>query len=494
MANHHAAHAGKPLAKGPVRARAGYAADVTRPDWLKSRRKFALSATAVIVSALLAAPTPALAATYLEVDGTGYDAANGPASGEGWSWDGADDMVLDGYNGGYIYAEGALNIQLEGENTVSGQAPADPDNELEYYGDAIGVYDSSHKVVDENGEERWITDEEGDLTITGDGSLSVTSGQEGIGIYANGSIGIEGTSVEVNAEGEFADGIRSDWEGITIKDSEVSVSAKAKGEGEMATAIHTYEGDVIVESSKLSLDASSATYAFGINAGDEDLYGSVLITDSDVSVTTRATGSAAGEVPSGTWGISAFNGDVAIKGSNVTAKGSGGMCGDGIAAYGSDAYDGEGKSPAHVPTVLIKNSNVSVAGFPDSAIASIFDSPLSEDGTWDAALAKRGKIVIEGSIISLPFGAKVLDAEIVEPGFAAQCGQIIGTGEGIITEWESPAIAREVVVKSVKTVIDDALEDSGLPTTGDGTSPVPLLAAGLTAAAAAAFARRQLEA
>ena len=481
MANHRATPIIKHLAKGPVRVRARHATPSSPYlNWKTSRRKFAMGATAVAMSALLAMPNAAFAATYLEVGGTGYDAANGAASGEGWSWDGGDNMVLDGYNGGYIYSVGDLNIELVGDNTVSGEAPAESEGDLGYYGDGIGVYISGHYEQNgENGEETWVTDEEGDLSISGDGSLKVSGGEDGLGVYAQGSIAIEDASVEVNVEDESAYGIRSDYGDVSIKDADVSVSVEAQGENGMAVGILAYEDDLVIEDSTVSVEASSQYGALGVRAGESGWDGNLIIENSDVSVSTKVP-----ETASGAWGMGAYNGEVTIENSKVTVKNEGGIDGDGIASYKDQG------STAGGAVVTIKNSDVSVSGYAESAIASILFGKLAEDGSANVNAAEKGTIVIAGSTISLPYGAKVLDTLTMDETDYAY-GQVIGTGNETITDWNSPAIAKDLVIKSAETAIEETLAGKDLPTTGDTTNAVPLLAAGLTAAAVAAFARRK---
>ena len=50
-----------------------------------------------------------------------HEAAAGPAGDAAgtWAWDGADDMKLNGYNGGAIEAAGKLNVSYEGDNIVT---------------------------------------------------------------------------------------------------------------------------------------------------------------------------------------------------------------------------------------------------------------------------------------------------------------------------------------------------------------------------------------
>ena len=68
-------------------------------------------------------PSVALAADWINVGGTQYDGGAAVSDKAGtWSWNGADDMQLNGYNGGGISAEGNLNIGVTNTNTVTADA------------------------------------------------------------------------------------------------------------------------------------------------------------------------------------------------------------------------------------------------------------------------------------------------------------------------------------------------------------------------------------
>lgn len=59
----------------------------------------------------LAAPGTALAAEWIDVDGSQYNAGTAAGDDAGtWNWDGANDMQLNGYNGGRIQAGGRLDV------------------------------------------------------------------------------------------------------------------------------------------------------------------------------------------------------------------------------------------------------------------------------------------------------------------------------------------------------------------------------------------------
>lgn len=375
------------------------------------------------MSAMLAFPGTALAATYVEVDGQGHNAGTA-VSGNGWSWDGADDMVLDGYDGGAIYAEGKLNVELKGENKVSSDINnADPDASTGAMGDAIGVYEAEE--YDDDTDE-WNVVEEAELNITGDGTLNV-EGKEGWGVYVSGDLSIDGTTVDVSVSGAgSASGI--DAENLTISNSQVSVTTKAEAPESdpndtttaitAETGVYVWDGNISVENSKLTVEGSNADFGSGIYA--------------------------------------------ASSGDNIPA-----------------------------PVITFKSSDVSVSGYADYAIASIFHHPANAGDTLDTATAKQGKIIIEDSQITLPKGGKVQDMLIWEGWDATASGpgewlygQTIGTGDTMITG--SDEAAKTVAITSNATL------KSELPATGDATSAATLFGAGIAAAGAVAYSRRKM--
>lgn len=87
-------------------------------SWRRVTRRIVCGlACALTVSSLLM-PSVSLAAEWVNVGGTQYNTAAGDEAGT-WAWDGADDMKLNGYNGGAIEAAGKLNVSYSGNNTVT---------------------------------------------------------------------------------------------------------------------------------------------------------------------------------------------------------------------------------------------------------------------------------------------------------------------------------------------------------------------------------------
>lgn len=200
-------------------------------SWRRVTRRIVCGlACALTVSSLLM-PSVSLAAEWVDVGGVRHEAAAGPtgdAAGT-WSWDGADDMRLNGYDGGAIQAAGKLNIAYEGKNTVK--------TEPDYTGAAIKAQDGTNQKAELNitssksSDELNVTAEAdaikstGDLSISGPGTVNTTSTSSD-GIEAKGDLSITGSGT-VNATGG-TEGIQS--KGETTIDSSGTVIAKG-GEG-----------------------------------------------------------------------------------------------------------------------------------------------------------------------------------------------------------------------------------------------------------------------
>ena len=200
-------------------------------SWRRVTRRIVVGAVCALPVSSLLMPSVSLAAEWVDVDGVRHEAAAGPtgdAAGT-WSWDGADDMKLNGYNGGAITAAGKLNIAYEGTNTV--------ETEPDYTGAAIKAKDGTNQKAELNITSSNSTDElnvtaeadaiksTGDLSISGPGTVNTTSTTSD-GIEAKGDLSITGSGT-VNATGG-TEGIQS--KGKTTIDSSGAVIARG-GEG-----------------------------------------------------------------------------------------------------------------------------------------------------------------------------------------------------------------------------------------------------------------------
>lgn len=94
------------------------ACSLAHGTWRRVGAKLACAGACALMAGQLLLPSVALAADWVNVGGTQYNRAAGDEAGT-WSWDGADDMKLNGYNGAGISAQGNLNIGVTGTNTVT---------------------------------------------------------------------------------------------------------------------------------------------------------------------------------------------------------------------------------------------------------------------------------------------------------------------------------------------------------------------------------------
>ena len=240
-------------------------------SWRRVTRRIVCGlACALTVSSLLM-PSVSLAAEWVDVGGVRHEAAAGPtgdAAGT-WSWDGADDMRLNGYDGGAIKAAGKLNIAYEGKNTVK--------TEPDYTGAAIKAQDGTSQKAELNitssksSDELNVTAEAdaikstGDLSISGAGTVNTTSTASD-GIEAKGDLSITGSGT-VNATGG-TEGIQS--KGKTTIDSSGTVIAKGgEGYGIAAGSDLTIKGGGKVEASSIEEAAIWADGNIDISGGSQ---------------------------------------------------------------------------------------------------------------------------------------------------------------------------------------------------------------------------------
>ena len=195
-------------------------------SWRRVTRRIVCGLACTLTVSSLLMPSVSLAAEWVDVGGSRYDAGTAAGDEAGtWSWDGADYMKLNGYDGGAIEAAGKLNIAYEGKNTVK--------TEPDYTGAAIKAQDGTNQKAELNITSSNSTDElnvtaeadaiksTGDLSISGPGTVNTTS-TTADGIEAKGDLSITGSGT-VNATGG-TEGIQS--KGKTTIDSSGTVIAK----------------------------------------------------------------------------------------------------------------------------------------------------------------------------------------------------------------------------------------------------------------------------
>lgn len=236
-------------------------------SWRRVTRRIVVGAVCALTVSSLLMPSVSLAAEWVDVGGTQYNAGTAAGDDAGtWSWDGADDMKLNGYDGGAIQAAGKLNIAYEGKNTVK--------TEPDYTGAAIKAQDGTSQKAELNITSSNSTDElnvtaeadaiksTGDLSISGPGTVNTTSTSSD-GIEAKGDLSITGSGT-VNATGG-TEGIQS--KGKTTIDSSGTVIAKG-GEGYGVTA----GSDLIIKGGG-KVEASSIEEAAILADGNIDISG-----------------------------------------------------------------------------------------------------------------------------------------------------------------------------------------------------------------------------
>ncbi len=239
-------------------------------SWRRVTRRIVCGLTCALTVSSLLMPSVSLAAEWVDVGGSRYDAGTAAGDEAGtWSWDGADDMKLNGYDGGAINAAGKLNIAYEGKNTVK--------TEPDYTGAAIKAQDGTNQKAELNITSSNSTDElnvtaetdaiksTGDLSISGPGTVNTTS-TTADGIEAKGDLSITGSGT-VNATGD-TEGIQS--KGKTTIDSSGTVIAKGgEGYGIAAGSDLTIKGGGKVEASSIEEAAIWAEDGINISGGSQ---------------------------------------------------------------------------------------------------------------------------------------------------------------------------------------------------------------------------------
>ncbi len=235
-------------------------------SWRRVTRRIVVGAVCALTVSSLLMPSVSLAAERVNVGDTWYEAgaAVGDEAGT-WAWDGADDMKLNGYNGGAIEAEGKLNVNYSGNNTVANDSgcgisvtkDTDGNAELNIQGDA-----SSTLNVTSSSDAIWS---EGDINIDEAGTVNATSA-EGDAIDAKGGLAIKGSG-NVNATGE-SNGIRA-HDDITIDNSGTIAAKATRNPGINAHNSLTVKGDGKVEASSIEDNAIWADGNIEISGGSQ---------------------------------------------------------------------------------------------------------------------------------------------------------------------------------------------------------------------------------
>ena len=481
-------------------------------SWRRVTRRIVVGAVCALTVSSLLMPSVSLAAEWVDVDGVRHEAAAGPtgdAAGT-WSWNGADDMKLNGYNGGAIEAAGKLNVSYEGNNTVTNddgrgikvKDGANENAELNIQGDAsstLNVTSSSDAIwsegdididgagtVNATSTERDAIDAGGDVTIKGSGNVNATGDSDGIradgnitidnsgtvtakvtedqGIDANENLTIKGggkveaSSIEDNAI--WADGNVEISGGSQVKaSSKEDYAVKARGGLTVTNAsldatgvgygIYTYKG--------ITLDGAIVTVRASSNGGEVI----ALYTDEDdivikngSTVDAFAEGEFSTAISSRNYYPNDAGGHIYISDSVVKA----------IARYaesggdGPDHYSGDQDGEA-----IPESEGLNIGIFAQTsegitpATISIVRSRVTAEGDTAAifalAMSEDGKAIgtieIKDAIIQTPAGGKVIDyrnKEELSDGIVYEAGQTIGTGDATIDSPYDAAVAKSTVI------------------------------------------------
>ena len=497
--------AGTHVAEPDVRRRIGLA----HGSWRRVTRRIVCGlACALTVSSLLM-PSVSLAAEWVKVGGNKYNTAASDEAGT-WSWDGADDLKLNNYNGGEIQAAGKLNVNYSGTNIVTAEwiesinvsHGTNENAELNIQGDEGGTLSVTST------EDAILTT--GNINIDGAGSVNATStGFDAIN--AGGDLAIKGSG-NVNATGA-SDGIRANGN-ITIDDSGAVTARATKDKGIGADKNLTIKGGGTVEASsadgealwsgdninisdgsqvKASSEEDAAVEAKGslaatnaslnVNGVEYGVYAHKGITLDHANVTVRASKGRYG----GANALFTYQDDIVVKnGSTVDAFAEGEVSaafstrndrpnekgghiyisdsvvkaiaryvenGDGPIPY-SENQDGETRREPQGENIgIIAQTSEGVT----PAVISIIRSKVTAEGDTAAIFARAmsadgktiGTIKIENAAIQTPEGGKVIDyrsKEELHDGIMYEAGQTIGMGDVTIDSPYNEAVAKRAVI------------------------------------------------
>ena len=469
--------AGTHVAEPDVRRRIGLA----HGSWRRVTRRIVAGAVCALTVSSLLMPSVSLAAEWVKVGGNKYNTAASDEAGT-WSWDGADDLKLNNYNGGEIQAAGKLNVNYSGTNIVTAEwiesinvsHGTNQNAELNIQGDAgstLSVTSTEDAILST-----------GNINIDGAGSVNATStGFDAIN--AGGDLAIKGSG-NVNATGA-SDGIRANGN-ITIDDSGV-VTARATEDKGIGTGKNlTIKGGGTVEASsekdaaveaKGSLAATNAS--LNVNGVEYGVYAHKGITLDHANVTVRAGKGRYG----GAIALFTYQDDIVVKnGSTVDAFAEGEVSaafstrnnrpnekgghiyisdsvvkaiaryvenGDGPTPY-SENQDGEtSPEPQGENIGIIAQTSEGVT----PAVISIIRSKVTAEGDTAAIFARAmsadgktiGTIKIENAAIQTPEGSKVIDYRKLRDGIY-EAGQAIGTGDATVDSLYIKAVAKSTTI------------------------------------------------
>lgn len=495
--------AGTHVAEPDVRRRIGLA----HSSWRRVTRRIVVGAVCALTVSSLLMPSVSLAAEWVKVGETKYNAGTAAGDETGtWSWDGADDLNLNNYNGGEIQAAGKLNVNYSGTNIVTAEwiesinvsHGTNENAELNIQGDEGGtlsvtstedaILSTGNINIDGAGSVNATStgfdaiNAGGDLAIKGSGNVNATGASDGI--RANGNITIDDSGA-VTARATKDKGIGTD-KNLTIKGGGTVEASSADGEtlwsggninisdGSQVKA--SSEKDAAVEA-KGSLAATNAS--LNVNGVEYGVYAHKGITLDHANVTVRASKGRYG----GANALFTYQDDIVVKnGSTVDAFAEGEVSaafstrndrpnekgghiyisdsvvkaiaryvenGDGPIPY-SENQDGETRREPQGENIgIIAQTSEGVT----PAVISIIRSKVTAEGDTAAIFARAmsadgktiGTIKIENAAIQTPEGGKVIDYRKLRDGIY-EAGQAIGTGDATVDSLYIKAVAKSTTI------------------------------------------------
>ena len=478
-------------------------------SWRRVTRRIVVGAVCALTVSSLLMPSVSLAAEWVDVGGTQYYAAAGDEAGT-WAWNGADDMKLNGYNGGAIEAAGKLNVSYEGNNTVTNdngrgikvKDGANENAELNIQGDAFSTLNvtSSRDAITSVGNinidgagtvnatstEHDAIDAGGDVTIKGSGNVNATGDSDGIRADGNITIDDSGTVTAKATEDQGIDANENliikgggKVEASSIKDNaiwadgniEISGGSQVKASSEEDAAI---DGKNSLTVTNASLNASGVGYGIYVYKG-------ITLDGATVTVRASSDGGEASALFTDEDNIVIKNGStvdalaegrfsVAISTSNFYSDEAGGhiyisdSVVKAIARYAETGGDGPDHYSGDQNDEIIPESeglNIGIFAQTEKGITpatiSIVRSKVTAEGDTAAIFALAmsadgkaiGTIEIKDAIIQTPAGGKVIDyrnKEELSDGIVYEAGQTIGTGDAVIDSPYNEAVAKSTVI------------------------------------------------
>ena len=495
--------AGTHVAEPDVRRRIGLA----HGSWRRVTRRIVVGAVCALTVSSLLMPSVSLAAEWVKVGETKYNAGTAAGDETGtWSWDGADDLKLNNYNGGEIQAAGKLNVNYSGNNIVTADwiegikasHGKNENAELNIQGDAgstLSVTSTEDAIlstgninIDGAGSVNATSarfdaiDAEGDLAIKGSGNVNATGVSDGI--RANGNITIDDSGA-VTARATKDKGIGTD-KNLTIKGGGTVEASSADGEAIWSGGnINISDGSQVKASSekdaaveaKGSLAATNAS--LNANGVEYGVYAHKGITLDHANVTVCTSKGRYG----GAIALFTYQDDIVVKnGSTVDAFAEGEVSaafstrndrpneegghiyisdsvvkaiaryvenGDGPIPYSENQDDETSPEPQGENIGIIAQTSEGVT----PAVISIIRSKVTAEGDTAAIFARAmsadgktiGTIKIENAAIQTPEGGKVIDYRKLRDGIY-EAGQAIGTGDAVIDSPYNEAVAKSMVI------------------------------------------------